>query len=56
MTAAQLGAGVSQPTVQGLETSQPDDAIQLKTLRRAAKPSTANWSTLWFQGQLRADL
>lgn len=39
MTAEQLGErmGVSQPTVQGLETSEADDAIQLKTLRRAAE-------------------
>jgi predicted DNA-binding mobile mystery protein A len=39
MTAAQLGErmGVSQPTVQGLETSEADDVIQLKTLRRAAE-------------------
>ena len=39
MTAEQLGArmGVSQPTVHGLETSEADDTIQLKTLRRAAE-------------------
>jgi len=39
MTAEQLGErmGVSQPTVQGLETSEADDAIQLKSLRRAAE-------------------
>jgi predicted DNA-binding mobile mystery protein A len=39
MTAEQLGErmGVSQPTVQGLETSEAEDAIQLKTLRRAAE-------------------
>ncbi len=39
MTAEQLGEriGVSQPTVQGLEASEADDAIQLKTLRRAAE-------------------
>ena len=39
MTAEQLGErmGVSQPTVQGLEASEAEDTIQLKTLRRAAE-------------------
>ncbi len=39
MTAAQLGErmGVSQPTVQKLEVSEAEGAIQLKTLRRAAE-------------------
>ncbi len=39
MTAEQLGErmGVSQPTVQGLEGSEAEDTIQLKTLRRAAE-------------------
>ena len=39
MTAEQLGErmGVSQPTVHGLEASEADGAIQLKTLRRAAE-------------------
>jgi predicted DNA-binding mobile mystery protein A len=39
MTAGQLGErmGVSQPTVQKLEVSEAADAIQLKSLRRAAE-------------------
>ena len=32
-----LGMTAEQPTVHGLETSEADDTIQLKTLRRAAE-------------------
>ena len=46
MTAEQLGErmGVSQPTVQGLETSEADDAIQLKRMSGYAASSPTSLS------------